>query len=105
MNYYTSTPNAPPQALTGLKAMPMNVYGQNFADNYGIDIDRAATDYDIAATKAQDDYQTRRLASQRQAVLAGLQMMADQQKRDQDIGTSKIHSAGQVASLLGGLYR
>lgn len=100
MNYYTSTPNAQPQSLAGIDKIPLTAYGQNFADNYRT----GSNAYDMAVTRAQDDYQGRRLGNQRQAVLAGLQMMADQQKRAQDLGTARIQSAGQVASLLGGLY-
>lgn len=101
ISYHTYTPNAPPKALAGIDAVPFDAYGQNFADNYR----PGSNAYDMAVTRAQDDYQGQRLGNQRQAVLAGLQMMADQQKRDQDMGTARINSAGQVASLLEGLYR
>lgn len=112
ISYYTSTPNQPPvtdsqkaSALSGLKSVPMYGYGQNFADNYGKQAGSLAADYDIAASKANADYTLKSNASEQQAVLAGLQMMADERKRQQDLANQKIGTVGSVASLLGGLYR
>jgi hypothetical protein len=101
MNYYTSTPNAPPKALAGIDAVPFDAYGQNFADNYR----PGSNAYDMAVTRAQDDYQGQRLGNQRQSVLAGLQLMADEQERRNNMATSRLQQVTGLASALGGLYR
>lgn len=109
ISYYTSTPNAPPvsdaqraAAMQGFKNVPNYGYGQGFADNYSRL--SGAGEYDRAAQMANADYLSRQQDVERQGVLAGLQMMADERKRQQDIGTQKIQTAGQVANILSGLY-
>ena len=111
ISYYTSTPNAPPvsdaqraAAMKGMVMSPDYGYGQAYGDNFAKAAGGNMAAYDMSAQKANADYLSKQQDVERQGVLAGLQMMADERKRQQDIGTQKIQTAGQVANILSGLY-
>ena len=104
-SYYTNQPNKPPQALSGLRDMPVQGYGQNFDDNYGKLAQQNALGYDIDVAKAQDAYLEKRNQQERESVLGGLQLLAEGQKQQQSLANDRLQQMTGLAGMLGGLYR
>ena len=111
ISYYTSTPNAPPvsdaqrsAAMKGMAASPDYGYGQGFEDNFAKAAGGNMAAYDMSAQMANADYLSKQQDVERQGVLAGLRMMADERQRQQGLGTQRIQTVGQVANILSGLY-
>ena len=109
ISYYTSTPNAPPisdaQRSAAMQAMgtaPQYGYGQGFNDNFNAAAGRNKAAFDMAAQEGNANYLSKQQQQEQRSVLAGLQLMSEEQKRAQDMGNQRVQ---QFSSLLGGLYR
>lgn len=113
LTYQSSLNNKPPvsdeyraRALTGLRApSPFTAYTQTHGDVYrGLGAENAV-DFDIAATKANTDYQMKQQDAQRQLALQGLQQMATAQQNEQDLTNNRLQMMyGTVGDLLKGLF-
>lgn len=112
LKYKSSLQNNPPvndefrgKALTGLTAPSPFTYTPTHEDVYRGLGQQQAVDFDVAATKANTDYQMKQQDSQRQLALQGLQAMADAEKNDQDLVNNRLQMMyGTVGNLLQGLF-
>ena len=104
LSYYTSLPDAPPKALSGLRVMPVS-YGQNFADNYGKLAQQNETNYGIDVAKTVDTYRDKRNELERQSVLGGLQMLSEAERNEQALRNDRLQRMTGLSGMLGGLYR
>jgi hypothetical protein len=113
LNYKTSLQNKPPvsdqyraDALAGLRVKsPYAQYGSTHDDILMSRGDANAAQYDIDASKANADYQTKQQEAERQLVLQGLQMMdKGQQDQNNAYSTRLQRMTGVANNLLGGLF-
>lgn len=96
--YQTNLPYQPPvqdrsAALAGLAAAPRH---QQFGSNYG-DLSRAYAvenmdAYNRAADQANFNYNVQRTGAQQSLALSGLRSMAEEQQRQQDLGTARFQN-------------
>lgn len=112
ISYYTSTPKAPPvsdaqraAAMKGMGTAPQYGYGQDFDDNFTAAAGRNKAAFDMSAQEGNADYLSKQQEQEQRSVLSGLQMMAEERKRTQDLGNQRINTLGQFSGLLSGLYR
>lgn len=112
LTYKSSLQNKPPvsdefrsSALAGLRAGSPYTYTQTHGDVYKSLGQENAVDFDIAATKANTDYQMKQQDAQRQLALQGLQQMATAQQNEQDLTNNRLQMMyGTVGDLLKGLF-
>lgn len=112
LKYKSSLQNVPPasdefrdRALAGLSSGSPFKYTPTHADVYRGLGQQNAVDFDIAATKANTDYQMKQQDAQRQLALQGLQAMAGAEKDEQDLVNNRLQMMyGTVGNLLQGLF-
>jgi len=113
LTYNTSLQGAQPygdpkrtEALGALTAhSPYGKFGSTHQDLLNAYGGANAAQFDIAATKANTDYDLAKQNAERQLVLQGLQQMSQAQQNDQNLQTNRMQAMyGMAGNLLGGLF-
>lgn len=112
LTYETTLQNTPPYsraqssaALGALTAKSPWHYNQNHQDVMNSLGSQNAAQFDLAATKANTDYQLQQQQAERELVLTGLQSMAQGQQNQNALQNQRLQTLfGGAKSLLGGLF-
>lgn len=92
---------APPPKLPS----PYNVYGQNHRDVLAGLQSPLNANYSIAQSKANSDYDMRKMDAERQLTLQGLQQMSQAQQQSNDLANQRFSLlTGTAGGLLQGLF-
>lgn len=93
-------------ALAGLHAQnPYKAYGRNQQDILNAAGDANAAGFDLAATKANTDFDVQRLQAQQALALAGLQQQQQAQQQQNQLATQRLGIANSFMSpILQGLF-
>lgn len=109
--YQTSIQNRPPldfgqRALDGLRDSPYEAqYGSQHSDILRSRGAANAADYQVNADKINSQYDLAQQRAEQAAIAQGLQMMADDKKRQQDLENNRLSvMQGFANGILGGLF-
>lgn len=113
LQYQTELPYLAPaagsmrqSALAGILGAKPQQYGQRHSDVYDAAAYSNAADYDRSAEKANTDYQLRQQEAQRKLILSGLNDMAQEQQRQNEVANKKNSIVyGAAGNFLGGLFK
>jgi hypothetical protein len=102
-------PYSPLQRNSALAALtvksPYGKFGSTHQDILNAMGGRNAANFDVAATKANADYQLAQQEAQRQLALQGLQQMSNAQQNQNELTNTRLQNMYGVANnLLGGLF-
>lgn len=103
LNYNTTLPTAGPGFAAPPKLpSPYAVYGQNHRDVLAGLQSPMDANYGIAQSKANADYDMRKLEAERQLALQGLQQMSQAQQNSNDLANQRF---SLLTGTAGGLLR